>query len=49
MIFSADSRIVKSYVLLINNFETTNYTIDNVPDLYNLREVVQSVLDSQIV
>lgn len=39
--FTADSQIVKSYILLINQGLKT---IDEVPDLFNLREVVQQCL-----
>lgn len=40
--FTADSQIVKSYVLLINQGLKTP---DDVPILYNLREVVQRCLE----
>lgn len=43
MVFTAGSQIVKNYVLLINQGLKT---IDEVPNLYNLREVVQLVLES---
>lgn len=42
MIFTCDSQIVKSYVLLINK---ELRTFDDVPDLFNLREVVQQCLE----
>jgi predicted nuclease with TOPRIM domain len=39
--FTADSQIVKSYILLIKQGLKT---LEEVPDLYNLREVVQQCL-----
>ena len=41
MVFTAEMQIVKNYVLLIQNGLKT---MDDVPNLYNLREVVQSVI-----
>ena len=43
MVFTPEMQIVKNYVLLINNGLKT---IDDVPNLYNLREVVQGVLNN---
>jgi hypothetical protein len=42
MIFTIESQTVKNFVLLITKGLKT---IDDVPDLFNLREVVQSVLN----
>lgn len=42
MLFTKDSRIVQDYVLLIKK-ELKTY--DEVPDLFNLREVVQQCLE----
>lgn len=42
MVFTKDSVIVKSWVALIL---AGTYTIDDVPNIGNLREVVQEVLD----
>ena len=44
MKFNKDSIIVKSWVALIL---AGTYTIDDVPNISNLREVVQEVLDEQ--
>lgn len=44
MNFTQESQLAKDYVLLINNKELTYV---EVPYLFNLREVVQSVLDNQ--
>ena len=41
MIFTPEMQIVKNYVLLIQNGLKS---MDDVPNLYNLREVVQGVL-----
>jgi len=41
MVFTAEMQIVKNYVLLIQNGIKT---MADVPNLYNLREVVQSVI-----
>ena len=43
MIFTPEMQIVKNYVLLIQNGLKT---MDDVPSLYNLREVVQGVLNA---
>ena len=43
MTFALDSQIVKNYILLINSGLKT---INDIPDIYNLREVIQIVLDS---
>ena len=43
MIFTHEMQIVKNYVLLIQNGLKS---MDDVPNLYNLREVVQSVLNA---
>lgn len=45
MNFTEDSQLVKDYVLLINSGKMV---IDDVPSLFNLKEVVQDVLGSQI-
>ena len=42
MNFTCDNQIVKSYVLLINK---DLREFDDVPDLFNLREVVQQCLE----
>ena len=42
MNFTCDSQIVKSYVLLISK---DLRTFDDVPDLFNLRVVVQQCLE----
>ena len=42
--FNENSKLVKDYVLLINN---DLKTIADVPDYSNLREVVQNVLDKE--
>lgn len=42
MVFTKDSIIVKTWVSLIL---AGTYTIDDVPNIGNLREVVQEVLD----
>ena len=44
--FNENSKLVKDYVLLINN---DLKTIVEVPNFQNLREVVQNVLDKQAV
>lgn len=44
MIFTQESQLVKDYVLLINN---NKIKFKEVPNLFNLRVVVQSVLDTQ--
>ena len=41
--FNKDSKLVKDYVLLIQNGEKN---IDDVPNFSNLKEVVASVLDN---
>ena len=41
--FTEESPIVKSYVLLIRNGRKT---IEEVPDFKNLKEVVKNVLDT---
>ena len=43
MIFTPEMQIVKNYVLLIQNGLKS---MDDVPNLYNLREVVQGVLNA---
>lgn len=43
MIFTTESSIAKSYALLIL---AGKYTIDEVPDVGNLREVVIEILTS---
>ena len=43
MVFTAASQIVRSYVILIL---ADKMTFDEVPDLYNLRGMVQLVLES---
>ncbi len=42
MNFTKDSSIVKSYVLLISKGLKT---LDEVPNLFNLREIVQQCLE----
>ena len=42
--FKKDSVIVKSWVKLI---QEGRYTLDDVPNISNLKEVVQEVLDEQ--
>lgn len=44
MVFTKESQTVKSYVLLIKEGIKT---IEDVPNLYNLREVVESVINNQ--
>lgn len=44
MIFTKESRIVQDYVLLIN---TRLKTFEDVPNLFNLREVVEQCLNKQ--
>mgnify|MGYP000079277897 CR=1 FL=1 len=46
MIFKKDSAIVRSYVILILAGEMT---FDEVPNLFNLREVVAEVLGIEYV
>lgn len=43
MVFTENSGLVKVWVRLVYN---GTYTRDQVPDMYNMREVVYSVLDS---
>ena len=43
MTFTKDSQIVKSYVILIL---AGKMTYEEVPNLYNLREMVKLVLES---
>lgn len=45
MVFTKDSQMVKSYVMLIR---TGNKTMADVPDLYNLREVVEAAVAEAI-
>ena len=42
--FTKDSQLVKDHVLLRNN---GRMTLDEVPNLFNLKEVVQDVLTNQ--
>ena len=44
--FTEESKLVKDYVLLIEN---NLKTIDVVPDFQNLKEVVRNVLDKKVV
>lgn len=44
MKFTAESQIVKNYLLLIKQGIKT---VDDVPDLFNLKEVVQLCLEIQ--
>ena len=44
--FTEESKLVKDYVLLIEN---NLKTIDDVPDFQNLKEVVRNVLDKKVV
>ena len=43
MTYTKDSMIVKTWVSLVM---AGTYKVDQVPDLFNLREVVQEVLDT---
>ncbi len=43
--FNENSQVVKSWVSLVKN-EGSTYTRESVPNLFNLREVVYSILDS---
>jgi hypothetical protein len=45
MVFTKDSAIVKAWVSLIL---AGTYTREDVPDLFNLREVVFNILDSMV-
>jgi len=45
MVFKKDSRIVMSYVILIL---AGQMTFEQVPDLYNLREMVELVLTESV-
>lgn len=44
MVFTKESRIVQDYVLLINKGLKT---LDDVPNLFNLKEVVEQCLTEQ--
>lgn len=44
MIFTKESQIVKNYILLIEQKEKT---LDDVPNLFNLKEVVESVINTK--
>ena len=44
--FTEESKLVKDYVLLIEN---NLKTIDDVPNFQNLKEVVKNVLDKKVV
>lgn len=44
MTFTKESQTVKNYILLINQ---GIMTIEEVPNLFNLKEVVESVIDNQ--
>ena len=44
--FNENSKLVKDYVLLIEN---NLKTIDDVPNFQNLKEVVQNFLDKKTV
>ena len=44
--FTEESKLVKDYVLLIEN---NLKTINDVPNFQNLKEVVQNVLDKKTV
>jgi hypothetical protein len=43
--FNENSQIAKTWVNLITN-QNDSYTRENVPNLFNLREVVYSMLDA---
>ena len=43
MVFTTESQIVKNYVYLINEKEMT---LEQVPNLFNLREVVGNVVNN---
>lgn len=43
MTYTKDSMIVKTWVSLVM---AGTYKVDQVPDLFNLQEVVQEVLDT---
>ena len=44
LFFSKDSQLVKDYVLLIDN---KKMSVEDVPNLFNLKEVVQDALANQ--
>ncbi len=44
MVFTKESRIVQDYVLLINKGLRT---LEGVPNLFNLKEVVEQCLNEQ--
>lgn len=44
MRFTVENQLVQDYVLLINS---RKITIDDVPTIFNLREVVQDVINTQ--
>ena len=44
--FTEESKLVKDYVLLIEN---NLKTINDVPNFQNLKEVVQNVLDKKVI
>lgn len=44
--FTEENKLVKDYVLLIEN---NLKTIDDVPNFQNLKEVVKNVLDKKVV
>lgn len=43
MTFTKDMQIVKNYILLVNQGIKT---LDDVPNLFNLREVVENVINN---
>lgn len=45
MVFTKDSALVKVWVSLVLNPES-GYTLDDVPGLFNLKEVVIEVVNS---
>lgn len=47
MVFTKDSGLVKVWVGLVLNPDS-NYTLDSVPALFNLKEVVTEVVASQV-
>lgn len=41
--FQPDSALVKTWVQLLNNPDSS-YSLQDVPDLFNLKEVLESIL-----
>lgn len=42
--FNANSQLVKTWVRLVQGGQ---FTVDEIPNLFNLRDVVKSVLDAE--